>query len=648
MFLVSLVGPPNSGKTTLFNLLSGQKVKTVNYPGATIEYYHSKIDKKFGFDVELIDTPGIISLIPASIDEIITIDGIYSHPEYGTPDLIITTVDASQLSRHLVLVNDLIEANFNVVVAITMNDILARKNFEIDFSKLSNELSIPVIKIDTLKENGIDNLVKIIKDYSEKNKNQKEIKRINEDTLALVEKYNKISEIEKKVMISKNSGIINLLNDFKNLHKPDDISLKIDAILLSKTWGLLFFFFAMSVTFASVFWVAAPIMDLIDYGFAYISEWITTLFGINWLTQLLANGLVAGFGSVAVFVPQILILFLILGLLEDSGYLARGAMLVDKPLSKLGLNGRSFAPMVSGFACAVPAIMAARTIPNRRERLLTIFILPLLSCSARIPVYLLLIGFLVPTTGSLTAGIILASIYLLSIVSSLVAAGIINKFKNSIIPNQDHSSFILELPTYKKPKFNNVFFNAFTSTKSYIIGAGPIILIFSIVLWALTFFPAGIDNSISNENGNFEQQLIENSYASNIGKFLEPAVSPLGVDWRVGVAIITSFAAREVFVSSMALMFQVNISDEDSIQKSLLKNMQKAKKSDGTKVFTTSSIIGLIVFFIIAMQCVSTLAITKKETGSWRMPILQFVIYTISAYILAVSSVNLIKFLGIA
>ncbi len=648
MFLVSLVGPPNSGKTTLFNLLSGQKVKTVNYPGATIEYYHSKIDKKFGFDVELIDTPGIISLIPASIDEIITIDGIYSHPEYGTPDLIITTVDASQLSRHLVLVNDLIEANFNVVVAITMNDILARKNFEIDFSKLSNELSIPVIKIDTLKENGIDNLVKIIKDYSEKNKNQKEIKRINEDTLALVEKYNKISEIEKKVMISKNSGIINLLNDFKNLHKPDDISLKIDAILLSKTWGLLFFFFAMSVTFASVFWVAAPIMDLIDYGFAYISEWITTSFGINWLTQLLANGLVAGFGSVAVFVPQILILFLILGLLEDSGYLARGAMLVDKPLSKLGLNGRSFAPMVSGFACAVPAIMAARTIPNRRERLLTIFILPLLSCSARIPVYLLLIGFLVPTTGSLTAGIILASIYLLSIVSSLVAAGIINKFKNSIIPNQDHSSFILELPTYKKPKFNNVFFNAFTSTKSYIIGAGPIILIFSIVLWALTFFPAGIDNSISNENGNFEQQLIENSYASNIGKFLEPAVSPLGVDWRVGVAIITSFAAREVFVSSMALMFQVNISDEDSIQKSLLKNMQKAKKSDGTKVFTTSSIIGLIVFFIIAMQCVSTLAITKKETGSWRMPILQFVIYTISAYILAVSSVNLIKFLGIA
>lgn len=648
MFLVSLVGPPNSGKTTLFNLLSGQKVKTVNYPGATIEYYHSKIDKKFGFDVELIDTPGIISLIPASIDEIITIDGIYSHPEYGTPDLIITTVDASQLSRHLVLVNDLIEANFNVVVAITMNDILARKNFEIDFSKLSNELSIPVIKIDTLKENGIDNLVKIIKDYSEKNKNQKEIKRINEDTLALVEKYNKISEIEKKVMISKNSGIINLLNDFKNLHKPDDISLKIDAILLSKTWGLLFFFFAMSVTFASVFWVAAPIMDLIDYGFAYISEWITTSFGINWLTQLLANGLVAGFGSVAVFVPQILILFLILGLLEDSGYLARGAMLVDKPLSKLGLNGRSFAPMVSGFACTVPAIMAARTIPNRRERLLTIFILPLLSCSARIPVYLLLIGFLVPTTGSLTAGIILASIYLLSIVSSLVAAGIINKFKNSIIPNQDHSSFILELPTYKKPKFNNVFFNAFTSTKSYIIGAGPIILIFSIVLWALTFFPAGIDNSISNENGNFEQQLIENSYASNIGKFLEPAVSPLGVDWRVGVAIITSFAAREVFVSSMALMFQVNISDEDSIQKSLLKNMQKAKKSDGTKVFTTSSIIGLIVFFIIAMQCVSTLAITKKETGSWRMPILQFVIYTISAYILAVSSVNLIKFLGIA
>ncbi len=648
MFTISLVGPPNSGKTTLFNKLSGQKIKTVNYPGATVDYFSADFDKKYEINAHLIDTPGIISLIPTSIDEIITIEGIYSHPEFGTPDLIITTIDASQLSRHLILVNDLIEANFNVVVIITMNDILARKNFSIDENKLSEELNLPVFKIDLTKDNGIDELIHFIKTEVENNFEKRVINKISEDTFTLVNKYNRISEIEKKVLFPTKTNSKNITKDFNNLHKPDEISLKIDSVLLNGTWGLLIFFLAMSVTFASVFWLASPIMDLIDSAFALSSESILGIWGNNWFTQLLANGLIAGFGSVAVFIPQILILFLILGILEDTGYLARGAMLVDKPLSKIGLNGRSFAPMVSGFACAVPAIMAARTIPNKRERLLTIFILPLLSCSARIPVYLLLIGFLVPTTGSLTAGIILASIYLLSIISSLVAAGIINKLKNKVITEQDHSSFILELPTYKIPRLNNVFFNAYLSTKSYITGAGPIIMIFSVILWALTFFPAGIDNSIYNENDSFEQELIENSYASNIGKFLEPAVSPLGVDWRVGVAIITSFAAREVFVSSMALMFQVNISDEDSIQKSLLKNMQKAKKSDGTKVFTTSSIIGLIVFFIIAMQCVSTLAITKKETGSWRIPILQFFIYTFSAYFLAVISVNLINFFGIA
>ena len=410
----------------------------------------------------------------------------------------------------------------------------------------------------------------------------------------------------------------------------------------------------MVFMFASIFWLAAPLMGLVDQFFGLLANWTIEVLGNGIASDFIADGIIAGLGAVSVFIPQIIILFLILGLLEDSGYLARGAMLIDRPLAKLGLNGRSFVPLISGFACAIPAIMATRTMTNRRERFLTIFIIPLISCSARLPVYALLLAFLIPSGHALLSGAILALIYIISITLTLVAAAIINKMRTKIIRAENKSSFILELPTYRMPKLSVVWANTWTSTKTYIRSAGLIIVTFSIILWVLTYFP-NFNPKVDTTNLTPEQitekvqiERINGSYAAELGKIIEPAMVPLGLDWRVGVAILTTFAAREVFVSSMALMFKITDSDENSIQKSILHSMKNAVDEEGKPLFTTSTIIGLIIFFIIALQCISTLAISRKETGSWRLPIMQFVIYSGGAYLLAVIVVTLLRSFGVS
>ncbi len=653
MKIITLVGAPNSGKTTLFNYLSGQNYKTVNYPGATVEYHAANLQKRFGLEAMLLDTPGIISLVPTSKDEEVTIKGIYSHPHYGAPDLVIATMDASQLSRHLLLAMELKQANFDLVIALTMVDILERKGFEIDIDKLQKILGVPIIKIDGRSGEGVDELISVAKRKLEtNNKNLYDIKIIEENNQELLNLYKEIEKIEAEVIRPKKRGFA---GSYKNiLHKPDELTIKIDKILLSKGWGFLIFFLAMLFFFSSVFWLASPLMDLVDMFFGWLGNFTKEILGHGLISDLISDGIISGLGAVSVFVPQILILFLILGLLEDSGYLARGAMLIDRPLRKIGLNGRSFVPMVSGFACAIPAIMAARTIPNAKERLLTIFIIPLISCSARIPVYALLIAYLVPPENYLLSGLILTIIYIFSITISLTVAGIINKFRDKVIRETDNSTFILELPTYRLPKLRVTLSNMWTSTKVYVKGAGPIILTFSIILWALTYFPnynpqldktqidaAKYENAVQIER-------INGSYAADLGKIFEPVMKPMGLDWRVGVAILTSFAAREVFVSSMALMFKATEVDENSVQSSIIHSMKLAKNEDGSPMFTTSSIIGLILFFIIALQCVSTMAITKRETGGWRIPVLQFVLYSGGAYILSVIVVNSLRFFGVA
>ena len=668
--LITLVGQPNSGKTTLFNFLSGKNYKTVNYPGSTVEYSISRILDKFSVNAEILDSPGIISLIPSSPDEKISVDSLFSHPKFGKPDIVAVTVDASQLSRHLYLVKQLIDSNFKVIVVLTMLDILHKKGLEISESKLSSILNCKVVSINGITGKGINSLLNIIKEeLNELDKNSNNfINRPGKKLKAgLIESYTEIERIEKEVLFRKekfetngkidlqkiNESLVVLNSPRQNL-KPDKLTLRIDKFVLHKFWGLIIFFMIMSLTFTSIFWLAAPLMDLVNDGFSLLSDFAVNLLGEGIIGDLVSNGIISGLGSVLVFLPQILILFLILGLLEDSGYLARGAMLIDKPLSKIGLNGKSFVPLLSGFACAIPAIMATRTITNRRERLLTIFIIPLMSCSARLPVYALLIAFLTPQEKPWIGGISLAAIYIFSITGSVVIAAIINKFKGRLIKENDNSSFILELPAYRKPKLSIVINNTLKNAKQYVRKAGPVILYLSLILWVLTYFP-NYDPAVPDITDKSHEEItqlkdaerISTSYAAYMGKFIEPVMKPIGMDWRVGVSLIATFAAREVFVSSLALIFKITDTGDD-LQNSILNAMKDAKIGDSDqKLFTTATTAGLIVFFVFALQCLSTVAIAKKETGSWRIPVLQIIIFTSVAYILTFITVNGLRAVGV-
>lgn len=663
--LITLVGPPNSGKTTLFNYLSGQNFKTVNYPGATVEYSVCTLKQEFNFQANILDSPGIISIIPNSPDEKVAVDSLYSHPELGSPDLIITTVDASQISRHLLLTKQLINSGFKVIVALTMTDMLNKRDLDVNIDKLSSELNTPVVKVDGRNGHGVLDLIKISDKLISSFNLEAIPERKREEhyrSESLIELFNEIEEIEKKVIfpkvniaaIKKANKKLKVLNtNNSNGYSIDQNTLKIDKYLLHKFWGIGFFFVIMAFTFTSIFWLAQPIMDLIDTTFGFLASLSAQVIGNNWIGDLVSNGIIAGAGSVFVFIPQITILFLILGILEDTGYLARGAMIIDKPLSKIGLNGKSFVPMLSGFACAIPAMMAARTIPNKKERFLTIFIIPLMSCSARLPVYALLIGFLVSPGQPWMGGIFLAAIYIFSIISSIAIAGLINKFSNSIIKQNDSSSFILELPSYRVPKLKVVYSNTYQSVKIYLKKAGPIILGLSIVLWILTYFP-NYNPKVNTANHTKEEIIqlqnvarLENSYASQMGKFVQPIMKPIGMDWRVGVSLISAFTAREVFVSSLALIFKVTGSDE-SLRTSIIDAMRKAEIEDtGQKLFTPATITGLIIFFIFALQCVSTLAVSRRETGSWRIPMLQLIIYTSISYLFTFLTVNGLRLIGI-
>lgn len=668
--LITLVGQPNSGKTTLFNYLSGKNYKTVNYPGSTVEYSISKILDKFSVNANILDSPGIISLIPSSPDEKISVDSLFSHPKFGQPDIVAITVDASQLSRHLYLVKQLIDSNFKVIVVLTMLDILHKKGLEISESKLSSILNCNVVRINGITGKGINSLLNTVKEeINELDQNSdNNINRPGKKLKAgLIESYTEIEKIEKEVLFRKekfdSNGKIDLqkineslvvLNSPRQNLKPDKLTLSIDKFVLHKFWGLIIFLMIMSLTFTSIFWLAAPLMDLVNEGFSYLSDFAVNLLGEGIIGDLVSNGIISGLGSVLVFLPQILILFLILGLLEDSGYLARGAMLIDKPLSKIGLNGKSFVPLLSGFACAIPAIMATRTITNRRERLLTIFIIPLMSCSARLPVYALLIAFLTPHDKPWIGGISLAVIYIFSITGSVVIAAIINKFKGRLIKENDNSSFILELPAYRKPKLGTVIYNTAKNARQYIKKAGPIILFLSLILWTLTYFPnydPAVPDTLNKSPEEITQlkdaERISTSYAAYLGKFIEPVMKPIGMDWRVGVSLIATFAAREVFVSSLALIFKITDTGDD-LQNSILNAMKDAKIGDtDQKLFTTATTAGLIVFFVFALQCLSTVAIAKKETGSWRIPVLQIIIFTSVAYILTFITVNGLRAIGV-
>ena len=654
--LVALVGSANSGKTTLFNLLTGSHYTTINYPGATVEFALGEGKTHLGFPCRVMDTPGLASLIPASLDEKVTVDALFAKHK---PDVVVAVVDANQLSRHLYLVKQLQDLGFNLIIALTMSDLMRKRGRSIDAGKLSQLMECPVFPIDPRRKDKVSELGKLVQQRWLEGRSSAGRQAADESAyLAFAAEmgdervqqyYAALDEVERMVTAEPGAGgHANAVNTGGA-----------DRILLHPVYGLGIFLLAMFVIFTSIFWLATPFMDGIDAAFGWgidsLKHWLPN----SWLVDLVADGAVGGVGTVVVFLPQILILFFAMGYLEDSGYLARGAALVDKPLSKIGLNGKSFVPLLSGYACAIPAMMAARTIPNRYERNLTIFIIPLMSCSARLPVYTLLLAFITPRSQPWIGGLALTGLYLAGLFVGALASTIISK----IIKNKEASGFILELPALRKPVLKVVAASTYHKAEQYLRKAGMTIVVISLGLWVLTHTPpqarvavpptatpeAAAATPAPAADGS-EYVAVTHSYAAQLGRFLEPVTRPMGLDWRGGVAMICGFAAREVFVSAMALMYRIDDTGGDQgLADKLLARMAEVRFEDtGEKVFTISSVLGVILFFMIALQCFSTVAVARHETGGWKLASLQLALYTGAAYVLTVGLVQGLRALGVA
>ncbi len=642
--LVALVGSANSGKTTLFNQLTGSNYTTVNYPGATVEFALGMGKMLPGLPCRVMDTPGLTSLIPASPDEKVTVDALFEGS--NRPDKVVAVVDGNQLSRHLYLVKQLQDLDLKPVVVLTMSDLLAAKGKRINIQKLSQVMDLPVVALDPRRKQGIPELQRLLTDNdcgcaAPDRKTRSDYaqfsKEMNEERIHAY--YRALDEIESLVMED-------IVSDDKTSTPKVFDPHALDRWLLHPFYGLALFIASMFVIFTAIFWFAAPFMDLIDLGFGLLIDTAKDILPASWLTDMFADGLIGGIGAVLVFLPQIVILFLAMGYLEDSGYLARGAALVDRPLSKIGLNGKSFVPLLSGYACAIPAMMAARTIPNRFERNLTIFIIPLMSCSARLPVYALLLAFITPKDKPWIGGLGLTALYFMGMVMGAAVSSFISRFRK----NRTNSGFILELPALRHPMFTVVISSTFHKASQYIRKAGLTIVIISLSLWVLTHTPIPSPSEVGANNSELSSEYVavSNSYAAQIGKFIEPITRPMGLDWRGGVALISGFAAREVFVSALVLMYHVDDQDEDGLTTRLLSTMSEVRFMDtGEPIFTLSSVLGMALFFMIALQCFPTVAVARQETGAWRIPILQLVVYTGGAYVLTVLLVQGLRAFGV-
>lgn len=609
--VVVVAGPPNAGKTSLYNFLTGSRFKTVNYPGATVSF---SIGPVRGSTVltQAIDTPGIVSLIPRSADERIAISALSSLRGIGMPSdnprVVVQVVDATQLQRHLPLVRQVREAGFPLVVALTMNDLARRKGRPVDANKLSELLGLAVVEVNGRTGEGMTELVSAAESV--------------EPAAAPPRLPESSTEKEIRDAFVWADGIAEQCMPPTRVQEAIGV---LDRLTLHPVLGLAIFAAVMTGLFWSVFSLAGPFMDWTEGFFGWLGELATANLPESWFTSLLVDGVIAGGGAVFVFVPQIAILFLALGVLEDSGYLSRGAMLVDRFLSLVGLNGKSFVPLLSGNACSIPAAMAARTIPGKRERLLTLLVIPLMSCSARLPVWGLLIAFLVPSESALWGGLALTAIYLASLVFASIAALVGGKILG-IEPSDE--GFQIELPMWRPPTFRTVVVTTWDRTVSYVKRAGLTILLVSVGFWLFMTLPSE-----------------DNSVMVMLGKLLEPLVAPMGVDWRVGVALIAAFAAREVFVSALAVVFAIEGAEENTA--GLLEAMRNAT-FDGTSqpVFTISSAIGLIVFFLIALQCLTTVAVMRKEVSN-RFALGQMFGFVAIAWVLSIAVVQGLRLFGV-
>jgi len=601
---IILAGNPNCGKSSLFNQLTGLKQKITNVPGTTIENKVGRL-KVGNVNIELIDTPGTYSFNPKSLDEKEAVKVFFEKPE---PSTILYIADAANLKRNLFYFSQLAQHKIPMILVLNMLDISDFKGFEINVDRLEKELGVRVFKINARTGVGVELLKKAL----------------GEDQFVPHYQFGSADDHTHETHFESITKLLNKTTTLKS--KRELISNKIDAWATHPILGYLMFLSVLLVIFQSVFTLASYPMDWIEGGFSMLSEFLSNTLPDGWLKRLLVNGLIAGIAGIVVFVPQIAILFFFMGLLEDTGYMARVSFIMDKMLRGLGLSGKSIVPLLSGAACAIPAIMSTRNIENWKDRLITIMVTPLMSCSARLPVYTLLISMAIPSTLILgfinLQALVMLAMYVLGTVAALIAAVVFKWIIKHDIP----SYFIMELPVYHVPRWKNIWQTCWQKSLSFITEAGKVIVLVSIVLWFLASYgPDGESGFSVKESVNLEE-----SYAGHFGKGIEPAIRPLGFNWKIGISLITSFAAREVFVGTMSTIY--SIGDEDNFDQ-LRDKMNKDTLPNGEPVYSIAVVLSLMVFYAFAMQCMSTLAVVYRETKSWKWPAIQFVYMTALAYL---------------
>ncbi|NNF11680.1 MAG: ferrous iron transport protein B [Gemmatimonadetes bacterium] len=599
--LVALVGPPNSGKTTLFNQLTGLRQKVANYPGVTVEKHVGKVGLKDGRELDLVDLPGVHGFSARTLDERVTRDVLEGKLEgMRAPDALVLIVDSTRLENQLMLVEPVLELELPTLLVLNMSDELDERGGAVDDEALARRLGVDIVR--TSARTGVG--VSAVLDYLTAVQAGDPAAPYKERTLTNVPRSVSLPVVD--AFAHRRKLVRDIVDEAGFVPPgPSKLSERLDSVFLHRLFGPLIFLAVVILVFQSIFTWAVPLMDGIEWMIESSGTWLVTTLPDTWFRSLLVDGVWAGVGSVIVFLPQILILFLFLGILEDSGYMARAAVIADRSMYRVGLQGRAFLPLLSGYACAVPAILAARTIDDERDRLATIFVTPFMTCSARLPVYALLIAAFIPDEPllgpfmGLRAGVLLG-LYGLGIVAAVGTAFLLKRTLLKARP----ASFLMELPPYRIPSLRTLALRLLDRSKIFLKRAGRIIFTVTVVLWAMTQFPR-------TESGAPE---IEQSALGQIGHVIEPAIAPLGLDWRVGVGLVTSLAAREVIVGTLGTIYGVETADEGSLE--LIEVLQRD--------ITFASAIGLLVFFAFALQCMSTVAVMKRESGGWKWPILQF------------------------
>ncbi len=692
---VSLIGNPNTGKTSVFNLLTGLNQQVGNYPGITVEKKEGICKLSRGVKAHILDLPGTYSLNASSLDENVVIELLLNKKDKDFPDVAVVVSDVENLKRNLLLFTQIKDLEIPTILVINMADRMNRKGITLNIEVLEKELNTKIALVSARKKEGIDELKKLIESYALLPKTpcvnaltfapdyfeslQKtfpneslyklwlvitqdvNFRKIDKQNLDItpdfkIKSENELKRLQQKETIKRYQFINNVLKQGLVVDEKaaTGTRAKLDRVLTHKFWGYFIFFGILLLIFQAIYdWSSYP-MDMIDEGFAWLSEVTKSMLPAGPFVDLITEGIIPGLGGIVIFIPQIAFLFLFISILEESGYMSRVVFLMDRVMRRFGLSGKSVVPLVSGTACAIPAVMATRNIENWKERLITILVVPFTTCAARLPVYLIIITLVIPdekvgwvfSYQSLT----LMFLYFLGFGTAVGSAWMLNK----ILKIKSKSYFVIEMPGYKVPLFKNVAINVVEKTKAFIFGAGKIILAISIILWVLASF--GPNDKFNNAEENITQEYadlsqeeqdhklasykLEHSFIGYAGKAIEPIVAPLGYDWKIGIGIISSFAAREVFVGTLATIYSVGSDEEETIKNRMAAEINP---KTGGPLFNFASGISLLLFYAFAMQCMSTLAIVKRETNSWKWPMVQLVFMSVLAYAIALIAYQVLK-----